>query len=147
VSATSENPENTLGPNGAKQLVPWLRTTNRSDYLVILCDPRKNSLELHQTAKMLPKDILSRLIVINADSPADNRKWLKKDSITTDLQVYSDEKMEWMRAYSALGDTRWSMTMFIIAGERVQKLAREVEGVSATRVIRNAVKSMGATRI
>jgi len=121
-----------------------------------LCDPRHQSPELRQTAKNLrsdlPLDLRSRLIVINADSPADNRRWLKKSGLADgsseqddngrQLRVYSDEKMEWMRAYTALGDKRWSMTMYVLANERVQKLAREVDVYGASRAIRNAVESM-----
>lgn len=47
-----------------------------------------------------------------------------------------------MKAYTALGEKRLSMCMYIIADERIQKLAREVDGVLISRVIQNAVKSM-----
>jgi hypothetical protein len=50
--------------------------------------------------------------------------------------------MEWMRAYTALGQKRFSMCMFILADERIQKLARDIDGVLANRVIQNAVKSL-----
>lgn len=54
--------------------------------------------------------------------------------------------MEWMRAYTALGQKRFSMCMFILADERIQKLARDVDGVLANRVIQNAVKSLDMGR-
>ena len=144
--------ENAIGAKAAERLVPWLRKNpDRNDYLVIITDPRMKSPELRQTAQIflsdLPIDIRSRLIIINADSPAENRRWLKKSGLEGKIDVYSDEKMEWMRAYTALGEKRWSMTMFIIADERVQKLAREVDMYAASRVVKNAVKSLNEARL
>lgn len=72
--------ENAIGKTGADRLVPWLRKNpnRRSEYLAILTDPRKNSPELRQTIKRLsvdlPEDVLDRLIVVNADTPAENRR-------------------------------------------------------------------------
>jgi hypothetical protein len=153
--------------------------------MLLLTDPRMQSLELRETIKVLmnelPYDMKSRLIVINADSPAENRRWLKKgglfnsntdDSITKpftsssaplpqtqqgpastpkqplqlqqqtqSLEVYSDEKMEFMRTYTALGDQRWTMTVYIIATERIQKLVRNVDQYTASRTIQNAIKA------
>ena len=64
---------NAVGPSGAKQLVP-----NAGDYLVVLTDPRIKSEELRHTIKSLnvdlPAEIRKKLIVINADSPAENRR-------------------------------------------------------------------------
>ena len=140
--------ENSLGET-AKRIVPWLKNT-KSDYLIIVCDPRVSSPELRETAQSLysglPKDILSKLIIINADTPAENRRWLKKSNMD-DLTVFSDEKREWMRAYSALGKDRWSMTMFVIADERIQKISREMESIVAVKVIQNAVKGMSDRRL
>jgi hypothetical protein len=94
----------------------------------------------------LPPDELKRLIIINSDSPAENRRWLKRNGLWDKLQVYSDEKMEWMQAYTtALGEKRWSM--FLIADELVQKLAREVDVNRASRAILNAVKSVNNARL
>ena len=138
--------DNAIGADGAKRLVPWLRNTNTNDYLIIFCDPRMNSPQLHEAVQnlknMLSKDILSRLLVVNADTPAENRRWLKKAGMEEDMRVYSDEKMEWMRAYTALGEKRWTMSMFIIQKGKVVKIAREVDGGSAPLVITNAVKSL-----
>ena len=90
----------------------------------------------------LPENIQSRMIVINADSPSENRRWIKKIGILDGkVDLYSDEKMDWMRCYTALGETRWSMTMFVIAEGRVQKLARDIDRYGATRTIQNAVKA------
>ena len=55
--------------------------------------------------------------------------------------------MEFMRAYTALGENRWSMTMLVIADGRVQKLARDVDQYGATRTVQNAVKSLGEARL
>jgi hypothetical protein len=145
--------ENSIGSNGAARLLPWLRKNpeRQSDYLVVLCDPRMKSTELQLAVQNIVVDlaapILSRVIVINADTPAENRRWLKKSGFEGKVDVYSDEKMDWMRAYTALGEKRWSMTMFVVADEQVQKLAREVDQYAASRVIRNAVDSISATRL
>lgn len=170
--------ENAIGLSGKQRLVPWLRknVARQQDYVILLTDPRMQSLELREAVKVimneLPYEIKSRLIVINADSPAENRRWLKKvglfnsiseDSITKSssvssgllqtsaqqkpqqqtqsLEVYSDEKMEFMRTYTALGDQRWTMTMYIIATERIQKLVRNVDQYSVSRTIQNAIKA------
>ena len=146
--------ENAIGQRGAERLVPWLRKNpdRQGDYLIVLTDPRMQSPELRQTVKALrselPFDMLSRLIVVNADSPAENRRWLKKSGMGGDgesndkVQIYSDEKMEWMRSYTALGSNRWSMTMFVVSNGVVQRLAREVDVYGASRTIRNAIKSL-----
>lgn len=116
------------------------------DYLVILTDPRRQSPELRQTIQNvhaeIPADICRRLIVVNADSPAENRRWLKKSGMDGKLELYSDEKMAFMRAFTALGEKRLSMSMFIISDQRVQKIARDIDQYGATRTIRNAVKAM-----
>ena len=143
----STKTQNAIGRGGASHLVPWLRKNagRKSDYLVILSDPRPKSIELRTTIKelsaRLTNDILDRLIVVNADSPAENRRWMKKNDAFT-VDIYSDEKMEWMRDYTALGAERWSMTLFVVADERIQKLAREVDGLQVAKVVTNAVKSL-----
>jgi hypothetical protein len=139
--------ENAIGEGGASRLVPWLRKNpeRRSDYLAILTDPRQKSPELREAIRTLsgslPDEILDRMIVINADSPAENRRWLKKNP-NKQIDIYSDEKLEWMRAYSALGEKRWSMTLIVIKDEKIQKLAREVDGIQVTRVVKNAINSL-----
>lgn len=139
--------ENAIGEGGASRLVPWLRknAARRSDYAIILTDPRPKSPELRSTMKSLSadlnQDLLNRLIVVTADSPAENRRWAKKNN-ADGVDIYSDEKREWMRAYTALGSDRWSMTLYVIADERIQKVAREVDGVSASRVLKNVIKSL-----
>ena len=145
---------NAIGVLGKERLLPWLRKNaeRQKDYLVVLTDPRRKSLELQQTIKNIqaevPVDIRNRMIVVNADSPNENRRWLKKNGLLDGkVDLYSDEKMEWMRAYSALGEKRWSMTLFIIANERVQKLARDLDQYGATRSICNAVKSLKESQL
>jgi hypothetical protein len=167
--------EDAIGPTGAQRLVPWLRTNNSpgnnssSGYVVILCDPRPKSPEFRETVKFwrrdLPRDLLSRVVLVNADTPAENRRWLKKSvgdmmhhgDTTTEppsssssppsISVYSDEKMQWMRTYTALGETRWSMTLFVLADGRIQKLVRELSSVTATKVVQNAVKAAEQRRL
>lgn len=61
---------NALGKAGADRLLA-------NDFLVILTDPRAKSSELRLTIPSLtslPKDLLAKLIVVNADSPAENRR-------------------------------------------------------------------------
>jgi hypothetical protein len=145
--------ENAIGKTGKERLVPWLHknSARHSDYLVILCDPRPKSPEFRQTIQNLrvdlPLEVYNRLILINADSPAENRRWLKKTSLQDNADVYADEKLQWMRAYTALGEKRWSMTMFIIKEGRVSRLAREVDLYGATRTIRNAVNTLDEARL
>ena len=140
--------ENALGESGAKNLVPWLHknTARHKDYLVVITDPREKSSELRQAitavCKSLPKPILSKTIIINADAPPENRRWLKKNKLEEDVTIFSDEKREWMREYTALGETRWSMTMFILGDGKIQKLVREFDQDLAPTVVRNAVKSL-----
>jgi sugar diacid utilization regulator len=139
--------ENAIGEGGASRLVPWLRKNvdRRSDYLIILSEPRLKSPELRASMKSLsidlPADIMNRLIVVNADSPAENRRWIKKNNCFN-VDIYSDEKREWMRAYTALGKDRLSMSLFVVADERIKRLAREVDGLQAMMVVTNAVKSL-----
>ena len=140
--------ENALGESGAKNLVPWLHknTARHKDYLVVITDPREKSNELRQTmaslCKSLPKPILSKTIIINADAPPENRRWLKKNKLEEDATIFSDEKREWMREYTALGEKRWSMTCFVLGDGKIQKLVRELDQDLAPTVVRNAVKSL-----
>ena len=73
--------EKALGASGAEKILPWVKPKSpekAKDYVVVICDPRTKSVEFRQTIKTLeknlPKDISDRLLVINADSPLDNRK-------------------------------------------------------------------------
>jgi hypothetical protein len=141
--------DNALGENGTKRLLPWLRSS--SDYLIVVCDPRVQSPPLRDTMKSLanelPKTLLSRTIVINADTAAENRRFAKKAGVADSLQIFSDEKRRWMQSYTALGEDRWTMTMFVLADERLQKIARDVDALSATKTIQNAVKAMENRRL
>jgi hypothetical protein len=147
--------ETPIGKRGAERLIPWFSANNadKSNYLICISDPRPASHELKETVKSLmtelPLDIRSRIIVINSDSPAENRRWLKRNPMLEEqnLQVYSDEKKEWMQAYTALDKMRWSMTMFLIADERVQALARDLDMYAASRVVQNAVKKLKEARL
>lgn len=140
--------ENAIGPTGKQRLVPWLQKNpqRHDDFLVVVSDPRPQSPELRESVKSilkeLPVDIRNRLVIVNADSPAENRRWLKKNGITDDkLEIYSDEKLEWMRTYTALGGNRWSMTMFVLADRKVVRLARDIDQYGACQSINNAVIS------
>eukprot|EP00977_Amphora_coffeiformis_P017166 scaffold5479_cov199-Amphora_coffeaeformis.AAC.105 len=134
-----------LGKVGMERLVPWLgKTANDDDYLLVICDPRPDSPDLQTTAQQLwsdlKPDLRQRLVIINADSPAQNRKWFKKNGwSTTGPTVYSDTQREWMTAHTALGDKRWSMTLFVLASGRVQKLVRDLDVYTASKVVPKAV--------
>lgn len=62
-----------LGLHGAKQVIP-----NPNDFLIVLTDPRFKSDELRDTIKAisvdLPAELRKKLIIINADSSAENRR-------------------------------------------------------------------------
>ena len=138
--------ENALGENGTKRLLPWLNknSAKQTDFLVIISDPRPKSTDLRTAMKSMekvPSNILSQTIVINADTPAENRRILKKLGLSS-INIYCDEKREWMREYTALGEKRWAMCMFILSEGRVQKLVRELDVDSVSSVIPNAIKSM-----
>jgi hypothetical protein len=142
--------ENAIGETGAKRLIPWLHKTG--DYVVVVCDPRVKSLEFRDTVKALrsdlPKEIWNKAIFINADTPAENRRWLKKNNMMdSGIRLYSDEKREWMQGYTALGENRWSMTLFVLAEERIQKLVRELASVDATNVVDKAINAMEKRRL
>lgn len=154
-----------LGEQGAARLVPWLHKNpeRHGDYLAILTDPRKNSPELRQTIKSLsreiPERVLDHLIVVNADTNAENRRyvrssilkeifcshvafrWMKKNKMMK-IMIYADEKMEWLRKYSALGTERFSMCFFVIKDGKVNRVARDVDGVFSTKIVANAVRGL-----
>jgi len=140
-----------VAKKGAGRLAPWTSkdySVDSDDYRVVICDPRKQSDELHRAIKdlqgALPKDMKDRLYYINADTPAENRRWLKKNGLAEGkVDIYCDnEDLDWMRSYTALGENRFSMTMFIIAKGKVMKLARDVDIYNVARTVTNAVKSM-----
>ena len=139
--------EEAIGEIGARNLVPWIHknSSKHKDYLVVITDPREKSLECRQTiaslCQSLPPAIKDKIVFVNADSPPENRRWLKKNKIE-DATIYSDEKREWMREYTALGEKRWSMTMFVLGDGRIQKLVREFDPDLAPTVVKNAVKSL-----
>ncbi len=148
--------ENAIGRVGMERLAPWLGNKGKAEeYTIILTDPRPQSIELRETCQSLvvsaalPADMLKRLLVVNADSPAENRRWMKKSPAIAEssVEILSDEKMQFMRAFTALGEKRWSLTMFIIANGRIQKLARQVDRYSCAKTIQNAVNSLDELRL
>ena len=138
---------NALGKNGASRVVPWLNKSSakQKDVLVVLTDPREKSSELRSSlksiSKLLPADIRSKMIIINADTPAENRRFLKKNEIEN-LNIYCDEKREWMREYTVLGDKRWAMNLLVLQEGRVERLVREVDVELVTQVIKSSVTSL-----
>lgn len=120
-------------------------SSKQRDFLIVLSDPREKSSELRSAinnmSKLLTADVLSRLIVINADSPGENRKFLRKNEIDN-INIYCDEKREWMREYTVLGETRWAMCAMVLHDGRVEKIVRELDVELATQVIKSSVKSL-----
>jgi len=135
---------NALGKDGASRMLPWLNT-NQKDYLVIITDPREKSTDLRSTIKgisaSLPPEELSKLIVINADTPSENKRYLKKNEISN-VNVYCDEKREWMREYTVLGENRWTMSVMILADNKVKRLVRDVDLELAIPTIQNVIQSL-----
>lgn len=54
------------------------------------------------------EEIVRRCVVIDTDTPGENRRFLKKNfaegSMVEGLTVLVDENLEWMREYTALGE-------------------------------------------
>lgn len=137
---------NAIGSKGKKHLLPWLRSnTSAQPYLAVLCDPRSNSQELRDTIKdlvrSLPPIIKASMIIVNADTPSENRRWIKKNSFDETLNVMSDEKMTWMRTYTALGDDKWGMTLFVLAEGKVKRIVRDLDRYTARQTIIKAVNA------
>merc|ERR1712032_1685302 len=74
-----------IGKGGAKRLLPWegSQSVASSDYLIVVTDPRPKSVELRTAMKRLAgalsSDLLKQCLVINTDTPAENRRFLKKN--------------------------------------------------------------------
>ncbi|KAL3793599.1 hypothetical protein ACHAWO_001648 [Cyclotella atomus] len=139
-----------IGKGGVERLLP----NKADDYIVVITDPRPKSVELRSAIRKLVsgtvnEEIVKRCIVINPDSPGENRKMMKKlsgDSLAGKLRVLVDEDLEWMREYTALGEKRFSMSMFILSDGKCQKIARDVDGDLIGSVITNAVNAMKDNR-
>ena len=138
---------NALRKKGASRVVPWLNKSSakQDDYLIVVTDPREKSSELRSAlknmSKLLTADVLARLVVINADGAGENRKFLKNNQIEN-INMYGDEKREWMRAYTVLGEKRWAMCMMILKNGKVERIVREMDVELATKAIANSVKSL-----
>jgi hypothetical protein len=118
--------------------------------MIVVTDPRPKSSELRTAIKRLAgglsNDLLEKCVVINTDTPSENRRFVKKnfaeDSGAEKMTVLTDEKMDWMREYTALGEKRFSITMFILKEGRCEKIAREVEAELITETVKNAIRAM-----
>lgn len=138
-----------LGETGTERILPWwnknvLMQEEYMKYIVIISDPRTKSAEFRTTmkrlAKDLPQDIVEHTIFINSDTLSENKRWIKKQLL--DIELLSDVHKQWMKEYTALGKQSWSMSMFILANGRVQRLVRRLDVDSACTIVRNAVKSL-----
>ena len=117
-------------PLGESGIGPWLRSKSipSDDYLVVISDPRPKSLELRNAMRRLSNggsgvgsEVLKRCVIVNSDTPAENRRFVKKtfgeggsgddgDGSRGKLMVLCDENMEWMREYTALGEKVCGLT-------------------------------------
>lgn len=144
-----------VGRSGVLRYVPWENPSKSSeDYIVVLSDPRPKSVELRSAVRNLltnnslddavSNEVLERMIVINPDSPGENRKHLKKYPAdrADKLTILIDEDLEWMREYTALGEKRFGMTLFVLSGGVCRRIAREVDGDLICGVVRNAVRGL-----
>jgi hypothetical protein len=100
-----------IGKSGIVRYVPWENSAKSGDYIVVITDPRPKSTDLRSAIRKLcggevSQEILQRCIIINPDSPGENRKFLKKigGSVAEKLTVLIDEDLAWMREYTALGE-------------------------------------------
>uniref|UniRef100_A0A7S1YVU1 Thioredoxin-like fold domain-containing protein n=1 Tax=Ditylum brightwellii TaxID=49249 RepID=A0A7S1YVU1_9STRA len=148
ISSTNSKPLGEYATN--HNILPWLHPTkpNNSDYVLLITDPRAKSSELRELIQQayatLPSSIKSKIMFISSDGVGDMKKFMKKNKMELEVWkgMYCDENKSFMREYTALGEKRWSMSMFILADGRVQKLVRDLDGVMACKVIVNAVKSL-----
>jgi len=137
---------NAIGDAG--RLVPWLHKSpaRHNDFLIIVCHPNQKDMDMRKAMKELnrnvPAEVKKRLMFVNADTPAENRRWLKRNGLLDEIVVYSDEKLNWMRSYSAVGNKYAYMTFFIIAKGRVKKILREASVSDAHLKIKAMIKSM-----
>ncbi|KAL3798457.1 hypothetical protein ACHAW5_007409 [Stephanodiscus triporus] len=137
-----------IGKGGMKRLIPWegSRSTTSEDYLVVISDPRPKSVELRTAMRRITDslngDVLKKCLVINTDTPGENRRFLKKNfGEDVALRILCDENMEWMREYTALGEKRFSMTMFVLRDGRVEKIARDVDAELLPMVVKNSIRT------
>jgi len=104
-----------IGEGGMLRLLPWEGSANNKssyvdDYLVIIADPRPKSIELRTAMRRitdtLESTVLEKVVIINTDTPAENRRLMKKNYNDKDakFRILCDENMEWMREYTALGE-------------------------------------------
>jgi len=65
-----------------------------------------------------------------------------KNNGVSSFELYSDEKREFMRQYTALGEKRWAICMFIISDGVIQRVVRELDQDIAGDVVQRAVNSL-----
>jgi hypothetical protein len=114
-----------IGNGGMLRLLPWEGSANNKssiddDYLIIITDPRPRSIELRTAMRRitdtLESTILEKVVIINTDTPAENRRLLKKNFGDKDVKfrIFCDENMEWMREYTALGEKVCLNLQFVV---------------------------------
>jgi len=138
--------EKTLSDMDVKRMLPWVKDADSDDYVLIFCDPRPKNGQFRSIITSCyasyPKPMMSKVYFINADSPSENRRFVKKEKKLTipTSNILSDEKRLWMRSVTALGDKRWSITMFILAKGQIQTLVRDFDYEMLQTIVNNALK-------
>jgi hypothetical protein len=70
---------------------------------------------------------------------------MKRASVVdTPIRIFSDEKLDWMRTYSAVvDDDRWSMSVLVFCTSGIiQKLVRKVDPSKASQLVSDIVQSI-----
>lgn len=142
-----------IGTIGMELVLPWKSssTKKQQDFVIIVTDPRKQSDEFRDTIRNLkrdlPADLWGKTMFISADSPAEIKRFLKKNELEGKVEIFADESLGFMREFTALGEKRLSMSVFVLADGRVQKLVRDLDFYSSAKVVRKAIESMKEARI
>jgi len=137
--------EKALSESDVIKILPWLKNSESDEYVLIFCDPRPKNNEFRKIISSFhasyPKSMMPKVWFINADSPSENRRMVRKmQGGILAHNILSDEKRLWMRSVSALGEKRWSTTMFVLAQGRVQSLVRDFDFEMLQTIVNNALK-------
>lgn len=130
------------------RMLPWLKDSDSDDYVILFIDPRPKNNEFRSIITSCyasyPKPMMSKVYFINADTPSENRKFVRKQSKNTvpipACNIVSDEKRLFMKGITALGDKRWSITMYVVAKGRIQSLVRDFDYEMLVTIVNNALK-------
>ena len=70
--------------------------------------------------------------------------WLKRAEIDdSNIQLFSDSDWEWMKAYSVVGDSRWSMSVLLFdTSGCIRKIEEEVDPSHVSQVVKTMAESI-----